>query len=167
MESPPSDSFVCSGAMNRAGKMPAPLDGSWRALFRFFRMHWDHEPVRSLVAANRRRMIPPLLGERAGVREIRAAWEAREEFGGAEGCGATERAGASESIFGFGNVLSEMHKCLEIPNHPSPRQPVEGGRRGSRERNRHLKQAVGHHRHVCGIHPFAGKQIRRGLQVIR
>ena len=41
----------------------------------FFRMHWDHEPVRSLVAANRRRMIPPLLGERAGVRESLWVWK--------------------------------------------------------------------------------------------
>ena len=49
-------------------------------------MHWDHEPVRSLVAANRRRMIPPLLGERAGVRESLWVW----------------------------NILPEMPKCLEI-----------------------------------------------------
>jgi len=49
-------------------------------------MHWDHEPMESLVAANHRRMIPPLLGERAGVRESLWVW----------------------------NILPEMHKCLEI-----------------------------------------------------
>ena len=51
-------------------------------------MHWDHKPVRSLVAANRRRMIPPLLGERAGVRESLWVW----------------------------NILPEMPKCLETNN---------------------------------------------------